>query len=558
MGKKYSIGVDYGTQSGRAVLADVASGEVIAQHTKVYTHGVMDEFLPDGTKLLPDWALEHPADYIEVLEVTVPAVLRESGVDPKDVVGLAIDFTACTMLPVDKEGTPLCFHEELKSVPHAWLKLWKHHAAQAQANKLNEIARERGEEFLSRYGGKISSEWMIPKIMQILDEAPEIYDKADRFMEATDWVTMQMTGAEVRNSCTAGYKALWHKQKGYPSKDFFKALDPRLENVVEDKLSTDIHSLGEKAGELTEEFAAKIGLLPGTAIGVANVDAHVSLPAVGITEPGKMLMIIGTSTCDILMGKEEKMVPGMCGVVEDGVLPGFYGYEAGQSCVGDHFEWFVENCVPASYYKEAEEKGVNIHQLLTEKASKLKVGESGLLALDWWNGNRSVLVDVDLTGLMLGMTLTTKPEEMYRALIEATAFGKNIIIENFEASGVPIDELYACGGISKKNSMMMQIYADVTNKEIFIGASDQTPALGSAMFGAVAAGKEKGGYDSIFEAAKIMGKVEERTYKPIPENVAAYRKLYEEFKQLHDYFGRGANDVMKRLKKIKADAKQSE
>lgn len=558
MGKKYSIGVDYGTQSGRAVLADVASGEVIAQHTKVYTHGVMDEFLPDGTKLLPDWALEHPADYIEVLEVTVPAVLRESGVDPKDVVGLAIDFTACTMLPVDNEGTPLCFHEELKSVPHAWLKLWKHHAAQAQANKLNEIARERGEEFLSRYGGKISSEWMIPKIMQILDEAPEIYDKADRFMEATDWVTMQMTGAEVRNSCTAGYKALWHKQKGYPSKDFFKALDPRLENVVEDKLSTDIHSLGEKAGELTEEFAAKIGLLPGTAIGVANVDAHVSLPAVGITEPGKMLMIIGTSTCDILMGKEEKMVPGMCGVVEDGVLPGFYGYEAGQSCVGDHFEWFVENCVPASYYKEAEEKGVNIHQLLTEKASRLKVGESGLLALDWWNGNRSVLVDVDLTGLMLGMTLTTKPEEMYRALIEATAFGKNIIIENFEASGVPIDELYACGGISKKNSMMMQIYADVTNKEIFIGASDQTPALGSAMFGAVAAGKEKGGYDSIFEAAKIMGKVEERTYKPIPENVAAYRKLYEEFKQLHDYFGRGANDVMKRLKKIKADAKQSE
>lgn len=558
MGKKYSIGVDYGTQSGRAVLADVASGEVIAQHTKVYTHGVMDEFLPDGTKLLPDWALEHPADYIEVLEVTVPAVLRESGVDPKDVVGLAIDFTACTMLPVDKEGTPLCFHEELKSVPHAWLKLWKHHAAQAQANKLNETARERGEEFLSRYGGKISSEWMIPKIMQILDEAPEIYDKADRFMEATDWVTMQMTGAEVRNSCTAGYKALWHKQKGYPSKDFFKALDPRLEYVVEDKLSTDIHSLGEKAGELTEEFAAKIGLLPGTAIGVANVDAHVSLPAVGITEPGKMLMIIGTSTCDILMGKEEKMVPGMCGVVEDGVLPGFYGYEAGQSCVGDHFEWFVENCVPASYYKEAEEKGVNIHQLLTEKASKLKVGESGLLALDWWNGNRSVLVDVDLTGLMLGMTLTTKPEEMYRALIEATAFGKNIIIENFEASGVPINELYACGGISKKNSMMMQIYADVTNKEIFIGASDQTPALGSAMFGAVAAGKEKGGYDSIFEAAKIMGKVEERTYKPIPENVAAYRKLYEEFKQLHDYFGRGANDVMKRLKKIKADAKQSE
>lgn len=556
MNKKYSIGVDYGTQSGRAVLVDVTNGEVIAQSTKMYTHGVMDEVLPDGTKLGPDWAIQHPADYIEVLEVTIPAVMKESGVEVADVIGLAIDFTACTMLPIDQQGKPLCFKDEFKSIPHAWLKLWKHHAAQAQANRLNKVAEERGEEFLKRYGGKISSEWMFPKIMQVLEEAPEIYQLADRFLEATDWVTMQLTGVEARNSCTAGYKAMWHKQKGYPGKEFFQALDERLTNVVEEKLSTNICSLGEKAGELTEEMARKIGLLPGIAVGVANVDAHVSLPAVGITEPGKMLMIIGTSTCDILLGTEEKIVPGMCGVVEDGVLPGFFGYEAGQSCVGDHFEWLVKNCVPKSYYEEAADRGINIHQLLTEKAARLNVGESGLLALDWWNGNRSVLVDVDLTGLMLGMTLTTKPEEMYRALIEATAFGKKMIIETFEQSGVPIHELYACGGISKKNAMMMQIYADVTNKEIFIGASDQTPALGAAMFGAVAAGKEKGGYESIFEAAKVMGKVEEKTYKPNPENVVLYQKLYTEFKILHDYFGKGANDVMKRLKEIKADARK--
>ncbi len=556
MEKKYSIGLDYGTQSGRAVLVDVSSGEVIAQATKMYTHGVMDEFLPDGTKLEPDWAIEHPADYIEVLEVTVPAVLKESGVDPADVIGMAIDFTACTMLPVDKDGMPLCFKEELKSVPHAWLKLWKHHAAQYEANKLNQIAEERGEDFLARYGGKISSEWMFPKIMQILDEAPEIYDMADRFMEATDWVTMQMTGAEARNSCTAGYKAMWHKKKGYPSKDFFKALDPRLENVVEDKLSTNIFPQGAKAGELTEEMAAKTGLLPGTAVAVANVDAHVAVPAVGITGPNKMLMIIGTSTCDIMCSEVEKEVPGMCGVVEDGVLPGFYGYEAGQSCVGDHFEWFVKNCVPASYYDEAKEKGMSVYKLLGQKADNLKIGESGLVALDWWNGNRSVLVDVDLTGMMLGMTLTTKAEEMYRALIEATAYGKKMIIDTFEEAGVPVDELYACGGIAKKDPMMMQIYADVTNKEIFIGESDQAPALGSAMFGAVAAGAAKGGYDSIFDAAKVMGKVEERTYKPIPENVEAYSKLYAEFKILHDYFGKGTNDVMKRLKKIKAEARK--
>lgn len=557
MGKKYSIGVDYGTQSGRAVLVEVETGNIIAQAVKEYTHGVMDEYLPDGvTKLEPDWALQHPADYIEVLEVTVPAVLRESGTAKEDVIGMAIDFTACTMLPMDEEGTPLCFKEEYKRVPHAWLKLWKHHAAQAEANKLNKIAEERGEKFLKIYGGKISSEWMIPKIMQILDEAPEIYDIADRFMEATDWVTMMLTGEEKRNSCTAGYKAMWHKQNGYPSKEFFKALDPRLENVVEEKLSRAIYPLGGKAGELQEGIASRIGLCPGTAVGIANVDAHVSLPAVGITEAGKMLMIIGTSTCDILLGTQEKIVPGMCGVVEDGVLPGFFGYEAGQSCVGDHFEWFVKNCVSEEYYKAAEAAGMNIHQYLTEKASRLKAGESGLLALDWWNGNRSVLVDVDLTGMMLGMTLTTKPEEMYLALIEATAYGKNVIIETFENAGVPINELYACGGISWKNPMMMQIYADVTNKVIKISASDQTPALGSAMFGAVAAGKERGGYDSIFDAAKVMGKIRDEYYTPIPENVETYKKLYTEYKLLHDYFGRGENDVMKRLKAIKAEARK--
>ena len=556
MSKKYSIGVDYGTQSGRAVLVDVSNGEVVAQSTKMYTHGVMEEFLPDGTRLEPDWAVEHPADYLEVLEVTIPAVLQESKVSPEDVIGMSIDFTACTMLPVDKEGVPLCFQKELQSVPHAWLKLWKHHAAQAQANRLNQIAEERGEDFLARYGGKISSEWMFPKIMQILDEAPEIYEKTDRFMEAADWVTMQLMGVETRNSCTAGYKSMWHKKKGFPSKEFFKALDPRLEHVVEEKLSTTILPQGAKAGELTEEMAKKTGLLKGTAVAVANVDAHVAVPAVGITGPNKMLMIIGTSTCDIMCSEVEKEVPGMCGVVEDGVMPGFFGYEAGQSCVGDHFEWFVKNCVPATYYEAAAKEGKNIFTYLTEKAEALKIGESGLVALDWWNGNRSCLVDVDLTGMMLGMTLTTKPEEMYRALIEATAYGKRMILDTFEEAGVPIDDLYACGGISKKNSMMMQIYADVCNKEIFIGESDQTPALGSAMFGAVAAGKDKGGYDSIFEAAEIMGKVEERTYKPIPEHVERYQALYAEFKILHDYFGRGANDVMKRLKTIKADARK--
>ncbi len=553
--KKYAIGVDYGTQSGRAVLVDVATGEEIASSVKPYTHGVMDEYLPDGTtRLEPDWALEHPADYLEVLKITIPDVLKQASVSADDVVGLGVDFTACTLLPIDKEGTPLCFMEQYKKNPHSYLKLWKHHAAQDEANKLNEIAEERGEDFLKRYGGKISSEWLVPKVWQVVNEAPEIYEVADRFIEAADWIVLQLTGEEKRNCCTAGYKGMWHKQEGYPSKDFFKALDPKMENLVEDKLSTDIYPLGTKAGEITKKAAVFTGLNAGTAVAVANVDAHVAVPAVGITEPGQMLMIMGTSTCHIMLGKDEQVVPGMCGVVEDGVLPGFMGYEAGQSCVGDHFEWFVNNCLPASYQKEAEERGINIHALLVEKAEKLNVGESGLVALDWWNGNRSVLVDVDLTGVMLGMTLLTKPEEIYRALIEATAYGTRMIIDTFEENGVPIRELFAAGGIATKNEFMMQIYSDVTNREIRIGASKQTPALGSAMFGAVAAGAERGGYDSIVDAAKVMGKVLDKVYKPCPEHVAAYEKLYAEYKTLHDYFGRGDNDVMKRLKQIKKEA----
>lgn len=552
---KYTIGIDYGTQSGRAVLIDVETGHEVATAVKPYTHGVMDQFLPDGkTRLEHDWALQHPRDYLEVLELTIPAVVKEAGITKEQVIGLGIDFTACTILPIDVDLNPLCFREEYQDNPHSYVKLWKHHAAQDEADALNRIASEREEPFLKRYGGKISSEWMIPKVWQILNEAPSIYEAAHEILEATDWVVSQLTGKVVRNSCTAGYKAIWHKQEGYPSREFFKALDPRLENVVEEKLSNDIAPIGAKAGELTISFAERIGLLPGTAVAVGNVDAHVAVPAVGITEPGKLLMVMGTSTCHILLGEEEQVVPGMCGIVEDGVLPGLMGYEAGQSCVGDHFEWFIENCVPSDYLQEANIQGVSTHQLLTDKATMQRVGEHGLIALDWWNGNRSTLVDTNLTGVLLGATLLTKPEDIYRALIEATAYGTRTIVEAFRTSGVPIHEVYAAGGIAEKNALMMQIYADVLNMEIKISASSQTPALGSAMFGAVAAGAERGGYATITEAATKMGRVKEKTYLPIPENVEVYEALFAEYTKLYDYFGRGENDVMKRLKKIKAES----
>ncbi|MEG0251604.1 MAG: ribulokinase [Christensenellaceae bacterium] len=550
---KYSIGIDYGTLSGRALLVDVATGEEIATSVLDYSHAVMDEKLPSGKKLRSDFALQHPQDYIDVIAYTIPKVIKESGISAQDIIGVGVDFTACTVLPVKADGTPMCFLEEYQDEPHAYVKLWKHHAAQDKANEINAMAEKMGEKWLARYGGKISSEWLFPKAWQILDENPKLYSECDRIIEATDWLVWQLTGKETRNSCTAGYKAMWHKQEGYPSKEFFAALDARLKDIVDEKLSRDIVPLGQSAGGITKKMSEMTGLAEGTPVAVGNVDAHVCVPAVKIDGAGKMLAIMGTSTCHMLLGKKEQVVPGICGYVEDGILPDFVGYEAGQSCVGDHFAWFVKNCVPEKYMEQAKQAKMDIHTYLQKKASELKTGESGLLALDWWNGNRSVLVDVDLTGMMLGMTLQTKPEEMYRALVEATAFGTRKIIENFENNGVPVDEYYAAGGIAEKSSFMMQVYANIIRKPIKISGSAQGPALGAAIFGAVAAGSASGGYDDIFEAARKMGKLKDITYIPNEQDAKIYDQIYHEYSVLHDYFGRGENDVMKRLKKIKKE-----
>jgi L-ribulokinase len=553
---KYTIGVDFGTESGRALLVDVSDGREVATHVHPYADGVIDGVLPtSGAKLPPDFALQNPADYISVFKTAIPAVLEESGIDPADVIGIGIDFTACTMMPTLADGTPLCALDEWRDNPHAWVKLWKHHAAQPEADRINATAEEMGESWLSRYGGKISSEWFFSKALQILDEAPGAYRAADRLIEAADWVVWQLTGEEKRNACTAGYKAIWSKREGYPDERFFAALDPRFEHVVDDKMSRDIYPIGEKAGELTAEAAAWTGLHPGTAVAVANVDAHVSVPAATVTEPGRMVIIMGTSNCHMVLGEEEKRVPGMCGVVEDGIIPGYFGFEAGQSCVGDHFAWFVENCVPGTYADEAMSSGMSLHQLLESKAAKLAVGESGLVALDWWNGNRSTLVDVDLTGLLIGATLATRPEEIYRALIEATAYGTRVIIEAFEDSGVAVDEIVATGGLPGRNKLLMQIYADVTGREIVVAGTDQAGALGSAMFGAVAAGAARGGYDTITEAAQRMARLKDVTYEPIADHQVMYDRLYAEYVTLYDYFGRGENDVMKRLKALKAEVR---
>lgn len=552
MKKLYTIGVDYGTESGRAVLVDIQTGREEAVHVTRYRHGVIDEILPsNGMKLKPDWALQHPEDYLEVLRTSVPAVVQAAGIEPAQVIGIGIDFTACTMLPVDSKLEPLCLKREWEERPHTWVKLWKHHAAQEEATAINRLAEARGEPWLNRYGGKLSSEWMLAKSLQILKEDPEIYAQADLFLEAADWIVAQMTGEVRRNSCTAGYKSLWHKTGGYPSKEFLAELHPGLSELYSTKLRGDVYPLGSRAGSLQPQMAEQMKLRPGIAVAVGNIDAHAAVPAVGVVSPGKMVMVMGTSTCHMLLAEEEREVEGICGVVEDGIVPGLFGYEAGQSAVGDMFAWYVDESVPAYIQEEAEQRGVSAHVILEEKASALRPGESGLLALDWHNGNRSTLMDANLTGMMLGMTLSTKPEEMYRAYLEATAFGTRTIVEAFRRGGLQVSELYACGGLPKRNKLLMQIYADVNNMEIKLSDTELTPAIGAAMFAAVVAGKEAGGYDSIPEAAEHMARLEEETVRPIAENVEIYEQLFLEYTRLHDMFGKDSDSVMKRVRRLR-------
>lgn len=544
---KYSIGLDFGTLSARAVLVDLENSREVCHSAYEYPHGVMSTNLHSGEPLPDGFALQHPRDYLDAIANMIPAIISMAGIDSRDIIGVGVDFTSCSILPVRADGTPLCFEAEFKNEPHAYVKLWKHHSAQPYADKITRLAELRSEPWLKRYGGKISSEWMLPKIMETLDKAPRVFKNAVRFIEAGDWLIWMMTGTETHNACMAGYKALWNKREGFPSREFMSQLDPRLESLFGTKVSDNIIPLGIKAAEISEHGARLTGLTPGTAVAPAVIDAHAASPAAGITGAGQMLLIIGTSGCNLIMSEAEHNVDGICGTVEDGVYPDFFAYEAGQTCLGDHFDWFVKKCVPANYTIEAQKQGVSIHKYLREKAKKLSVGESGLICLDWWNGNRSILEDADLSGVIIGLDLRTTPEQIYRALLESVAFGAKVIIDHFEKCGIPVGKLFAAGGIAQKDELLMQIYADVTGRTIHIVDSAEATALGTCVYGACAAGY----YRSLAEGAKAIGKLRSTPFVPNMENHKIYNLLFAEYKKLHDYFGTGENNVMKRLKEIK-------
>ena len=541
--ERYVVGIDFGTLSGRAVVVRVSDGAEVGSAVHDYSHAVMDTVLASsGATLPPEWALQVPSDYVDVLKTAVPAAVKLAGIDPATVIGIGTDFTACTMVPTLADGTPLNELSEYADRPHAYVKLWKHHAAQPQADRINARAAERSESWLPRYGGLISSEWEFAKGLQLLEEDPELYNRMDHWVEAADWIVWQLTGAYVRNACTAGYKGILQDGE-YPSREFLADLNPDFVGFADDKVGQEIGQLGALAGTLTAQAAAWTGLPEGIAVAVGNVDAHVTAPAAQAVLPGQMVAIMGTSTCHVMNADVRVEVPGMCGVVDGGIVSGLYGYEAGQSGVGDIFAWYVNNQVPARYYDDAEMAGRGIHEHLTELIKDQPVGGHGLVALDWHGGNRSVLVDAELSGLVVGATLATRAEEIYRALFEATAFATRKIVETFTVSGVPVTEFIVAGGLLK-NAFLMQVYSDILRMPISIIASDQGPALGSAIHAAVAAGA----YQDVRAAGQAMGKVNRAVYTPDEGAADAYDALYEEYSALHDYFGRGGNDIMHRLK----------
>ena len=538
----FVVGVDFGTLSGRAVVVRVRDGKEAGSAEHQFEHAVMDEALDETGEQLPrDWALQDPRDYVSVLQHAVPGALRDSGVGPEQVIGIGTDFTASTMLPARSDGVPLCTLKEFAGRRHAYVKLWKHHAAQPCADRINKLAEQRGEGWLGRYGGRISSEWQFAKGLQLLEEDPELFAATDRWIEAADWIVWQLCGKETRNACTAGFKAIY-QDGSYPSREFLAALHDDLPKLL-DKISCPLSQLGQAAGTLTAEAAEWTGLPEGIAVAVGNVDAHVTVPAAKATAPGQMVLVMGTSTCHIMNAEQLSEVRGICGVVRDGITPGYWGYEAGQTGVGDIFAWYVDHAVPPYVHEAAAEAAESIHEYLSKRAAEQDVGAHGLLALDWNNGNRSTLVDHRLSGLLVGLTLATRPQDIYRALLESTAFGTRRILEAFTDAGVPVQRLVIAGGLLG-NPFLMQIYADVTGRPLDVIDSSQGPALGSAMHAAVAAGA----YDDIEQAGEAMGRRRNDVYQPDPDRQQAYDELYASYAELYEYFGTG-NEIMHRLRR---------
>ena len=563
MARKYALGIDFGTESARALLVDVANGREVATATANYTHGRHGVILTRD----PHLARQHPADYVATAERTIRSVLAAArrtirGFRPTQIIGVGVDTTGSTPMPVDRDGRPLAFDRRLARDPAALAWLWKDHTSVAEAEEITALAAQRRPEYLAKCGGRYSSEWFFSKIFHCLRSSPRVFDAAHTWVEIADWIPAMLTGSEsperlTRGVCAAGHKAMYNEAwGGYPDAEFLAALDPRL-GALRQRLASHASTIDRTVGGLTAEWGRRTGLPVGIPVAVGAIDAHLGAVGSGIA-PGTLVKIIGTSTCDMMVVPTSQAladVPGLCGIVEGSILPGYFGLEAGQSAVGDIFNWFVAYIQPGG-------PRTGSHEALSAAAGRLKPGAAGLLALDWNNGNRTVLVDQRLTGLLMGQTLYTTPGEIYRALVEATAFGALTIINRFEEYGVRVEQIVNCGGIAEKSPLTMQVYADVTGRAMKVARSGQTCALGAAIAGAVVAGRAAGGYGSFAAAQKAMCGLKTKVYRPNSAAHAVYEELYGLYRTLHDAFGTpgwqgNLHHVMKRLLEIRGRAEPS-
>lgn len=557
----YALGLDFGTNSVRALIVDVATGEEVGTAVWNYSRGEAGILLDPKDPLL---ARQHPQDYVDGAIASTRGALQDAhskkSFSPEDIIGIGVDTTGSTPLPVDSDGTPLAFQSRFAHNPAAMAWLWKDHTGFAEAEEITQAAAVRRPQFLAKCGGTYSSEWLWAKVLHCLRTSPEVYEAAASWVEVADWIPAFLTGTAhpsqiKRGICAAGHKAMFNPGwNGYPDKEFLVGIEPGL-SKLRDSLPDQAFTVADTAGLLTEECASSLGLCAGIPVAVGAFDAHLGAVGCGIT-PGVLVKIIGTSTCDMMVSPFDRNIPdipGLCGIVPGSILPGSFGLEAGQSAVGDIFNWYVNSLCPGG-------PDAGSHEALTQGAEALKPGESGLLALDWHNGNRTVLVDQRLTGLLLGMTLHTSPAEIYRTLIESTAFGARVILERFEEYGVRVERVVNCGGISIKNPLVMQILADVTNRTMEISRSEQTCALGAAMAGAVVAGASKGGHADFTSAAQAMTGIRERRFIPDPVAVAVYNRLFALYRRLHDIFGtrqyaQNQFDLMKELIAIRDEVR---
>lgn len=542
--EQYTLGIDYGSLSARAVICRAENGEVVAECVSEYAHGVMSSCLPSGKPLPPDWALQHPGDYLDALRESVRGAVKNSGLDPKSIVAMGLDFTGSTPLPLAENGEPLCFLPEFSDEPHAYVKLWKHHGAAREAEELNALSRKCDPELLRSSGGRINSECFFAKLLQVLHESPKVFAAADRFIESGDWITEVLTASDTRSASMAANKA-FRRDGRYPA--WLGEAYPELRGIENTKLRGTVRRIGSLAGHLCEKMAEELCLSAGIPVAVPQFDAHAALPALGVRSGDEGMLAIGTSSALIIAHPDFCAAEGATAVTYEGTLPGLYGYGFGQAAVGDLLGWFVDRCAPPSICEEAADRGVSAHVILTERSAKLRPGQTGLMALDWWNGNRSILADTDLSGMILGMTLKTQPEEIYRALMESLAFGLRRILESAADAGVKLRALHLSGGISYKNPQFMQIISDVTGLTLLGSKPVAAPAVGMAIFAAAVAGL----HPSLNDAIARMNCLSGDKFTPNAENKKIYDQLYDEYLILHDYFGRGGNNVMKRLRALR-------